>query len=134
MKLVRVMPLIPWWLLAKALRFDRFDRNYDWSLSGITRTPFRRSAILLGWAFWAIVAGGLLAAGVQTEKRGSRMNRKCKQCGGVIGSVPETTCTCHLLRVDMRHGKQFVATQRELSAIIEILRNELKSDMQENPG
>jgi hypothetical protein len=60
MKLVRVIPLIPWWLLAKALRFDRFDRNYDWSFSGITRTPFRRNAILLGWAFWAIVAGGLL--------------------------------------------------------------------------
>lgn len=59
MKLVRVMPLIPWWLLAKALRFDRFDRNYDWSLCGITRAPFRRSAILLGWSVWAIVAVGL---------------------------------------------------------------------------
>ena len=60
MKLVRVMPLIPWWLLAKAFRFERSEREYDWSLSGITRTPYRRSAILLGWSFWAIAAAGLL--------------------------------------------------------------------------
>ena len=59
------------------------------------------------------------------------MNRKCKQCGGIIGSVPETTCTCLLLRVDMRDGKQFVATQKELSTIIEILRNKVRSDMQD---
>jgi hypothetical protein len=73
----------------------------------------------------------VLGAGAQTGKPGSRMNRKCKQCGGIIGSVPETTCKCPLLRVDMRDGKQFVATQNELSTIIEILRNEVRSDMQD---
>jgi hypothetical protein len=59
------------------------------------------------------------------------MNRKCKQCGGIIGSVPETTCACLLLRADMGAGKQFVATQKELSTIIEILRNEVRSAMQD---
>ena len=60
MKRVRVIPLIPRWLLEKAIRFERSEREYDWSLSGITRTPFKRSAILLGWSFWAIAAVGLL--------------------------------------------------------------------------
>jgi hypothetical protein len=60
MKLVRVIPLIPWWLLAKAFRFERCERDYDWSLSGMTRSPLRRSAIFLGWALWAFVAAGLL--------------------------------------------------------------------------
>jgi hypothetical protein len=59
------------------------------------------------------------------------MSRKCKQCGGIIGSVPETTCTCQLLRVDIRDGKQFVATQEELSTIIEILKNDVGIDMQD---
>jgi hypothetical protein len=56
------------------------------------------------------------------------MNRKCKQCGGIIGSVPETTCTCQLLRVDMGGGTQFVATRKELSAIVESLTEDVSSD------
>jgi hypothetical protein len=71
MKLMRIIPLIPWWLLAKALNFERFERDYDWSLSGITRSPSRCSAIVIGWAFWAIVGGGvllLLAYGLQSAK------------------------------------------------------------------
>ncbi len=58
------------------------------------------------------------------------MNRECKECGGIVGSVLETTCSCILLRVDMRDGKQFIATQTELRAIIDIMENGLSSDMQ----
>ena len=73
MKLVRVIPLIPWWPLAKALRFERCERDYDWSLCGIRRTTFRRSAIILGWAFLAIVAAGsllVLAYKLESEEAG----------------------------------------------------------------
>ena len=88
MKLMRIIPLLPWWLLAKALHFERFERDYDWSLSGITRSPFRcrryRPRVgLLGDCGWGV----LLLLAYQTAKRESRMNRKCKQCGGIIGSA-----------------------------------------------
>lgn len=59
------------------------------------------------------------------------MSRKCKECGGIIGSVPETTCMCQLLRVDIRDGKQFVATQTELRTIIETMENGVSSDLQD---
>jgi hypothetical protein len=57
---VRFIPLIPWWLLAKLLRIGQFERDYDWSLHGMMRTPVRRSAILLGWTFWVIVILAIL--------------------------------------------------------------------------
>jgi len=50
------MPLIPWWLLAKARRVGRFDRDYDWSLAGLTRTHIRRSGIVIGWAVWVLMS------------------------------------------------------------------------------
>ena len=53
------MPLIPWWLLAKALRVGRSNRDYDWSLVGMTPSPIGRSAIVIGWGFWVLVPGWL---------------------------------------------------------------------------
>ena len=54
-----LMPLIPWWLLAKALRVGRSNRDYDWSLVGMTPSPIGRSAIVIGWGFWVLVPGWL---------------------------------------------------------------------------
>ena len=62
------------------------------------------------------------------------MNRECKECGGIVGSVLETTCSCILLRVDMRDGKQFIATQTELRAIIDIMENGLSAHAKTNLG
>ena len=55
-----MIPIIPWWLLAKILRLNRHERDYDWSWAGMMRTPPRRSAIVLGWVFWGVVIFGLL--------------------------------------------------------------------------
>jgi hypothetical protein len=57
--MVKLIPLIPWWLLGKLVRIERSDRDYDWSLKGWTCTA-TRTAIVLGWTFWLIVILGFL--------------------------------------------------------------------------
>jgi hypothetical protein len=59
MNIIRLIPLIPWWLAGKILKIERVDRDYDWSLSGMLRsTPGR--AVVMGWLFWVIVVAGLV--------------------------------------------------------------------------
>jgi len=55
-----MIPVIPWWWLATLLRLGRSERDYDWSLRGMTRTGMRKRAIVLGWAFWIMVIFGFL--------------------------------------------------------------------------
>jgi hypothetical protein len=75
-KKVKLIPLIPWWLLGKIFRIGKSDRDYDWSLKGWTRMPLRRSTIPLGWAFWVIVILGVLMLAVKLSKAGSNGSDK----------------------------------------------------------
>jgi hypothetical protein len=34
---------------------ENFDRDYDWSLQGIVNGATRRSRLVIGWLFWAVI-------------------------------------------------------------------------------
>ena len=62
---MRIIPIIPWWLLAKLLRIGQFEHDYDWSLQAMMRTPVLRSAILIGWTIWVVVILGILILSIK---------------------------------------------------------------------
>ena len=51
---------VPWWLLYRLVRMERHDKTYDWSWKGLRYVPFNRSALVLGWLFWALVVVAFL--------------------------------------------------------------------------
>lgn len=53
---LRTIALIPWFLIFKAIRMDKFDKHYDYkSFSGFCEGPATRRSLVLGWAFWFLV-------------------------------------------------------------------------------
>ncbi len=57
MKLFRIIPAVPWWLLFRLLRLERHEPDYSWNWEDAVDGPTTRFALIIGWLFWVVLAG-----------------------------------------------------------------------------
>ena len=57
---LKLIAVIPWWVVARLGRMDKYDRDYDWrTIQGWLIAPLSRIGYVIGWSCWLVLLAAI---------------------------------------------------------------------------
>ena len=58
---LKLAAVIPWWAMARLVRLDNSDRDYDYrTIEGWLIAPLSRKGYAIGWACWLLMLAAIV--------------------------------------------------------------------------